>query len=153
MATIVNPTLTVEDFSTDTVKVTIKYTLFQHPLEYWARTVYREEICLIGDDAPHNPAPPDFSSDIIVHVFPYYTVVNPYMDRFPPPIFVFDRVRVRIVAKAAMNEDPGFTNLGLPKPDEVFGLILLRTVANPVEWPPIPKETSAQTNTVHGIWG
>lgn len=154
MSRILNPILTIEDHSPTTVKVRVKYTVGQFPPEYFAGTVYLEEIQLIGDDAPHNPATPS-GSDIVVAVYP-----SLYFSNHPiviPPRFYFERERVLIVAKSALNEDPGFTALGLKAPDEIFARITLKYVANvplPIAAlpPPYPDAAAAQTNTVQGTW-
>ena len=157
MAEIKNPRLIVEPHNSLTVKVTVKYTLVQFPLEYWARTLYQEEISLFGDDTQHDDDPlilevvlPDEVLDVFPTVRP---VANPHQS--VPPLFHFERTRVKIVAKEAMNEDKGWLESFPPIPlrDEVYALITLRTVANPVIWPPIPQLVRARTNTVTGIWG
>jgi hypothetical protein len=156
MAAIRNATLIVEPYNSLTVKVTVTYTVFQFPLEYWARTLYQEEISLFGDDNLHEDNPmflevviPDDVIDVFQTVRP---VSNPHQS--VPPVFQFERKRVKIVAKAAMNEDDGLLESFPPIPfrDEVYALITLRTVANPVTWPPLPQVVRARTNTVTGIW-
>lgn len=150
MATIVNPRLTVEDVpSSSLMKVTVTYTVEQFPLEYWANTIYEEDIRLIGDDYPFNPAPPS-GTDITVAVFPPVSAWNPKAGTLPP-YFSFERKRVLYVAKSVLNEDPGFM-FGMKIQDEVFALINLRYVAN-VPFPfTIGAVVSAQTNTVTGKW-
>jgi hypothetical protein len=156
MAAIQNPLLTIEEISDFVARVTVRYTVFQHPLEYWANTIYTEEISLIGDDPPFNPTAPS-GTDITVAVFPPYSVRNPNAP-LAPPIFTFERQRVLHVALNTLNEDPGFDGLGRPLRDEVFGLIKLYYAAN-VPWPfpgPFPPSSAiaatAQTNTVSGRW-
>lgn len=158
MAAIQNPLLTIEEISDFVARVTVRYTVFQHPLEYWANTIYTEKISLVGDDPPFNPAAPS-GTDITVAVFPSYSVRNPHASGVPP-IFTFERQRVLHVALNSLDEDPGFTASGLPRQDEVFGLIKLYYAAN-VPWPflnpgPLPQPpaiaATAQTNTVTGRW-
>jgi len=156
MASILNQTLTIEEHSASTVKVTVKYTVAQFPPEYWAGTVYYEEIHLIGDDAPFNPAAPS-GTDIVVTAFPPMYIVNPYTGI--PPRFYFERERVMIVGKCNLDEDPGFTAYGLPKPDEIFARITLKYAANvPFPFSTLPPSSgpvtaaAAQTNTVSGSW-
>jgi hypothetical protein len=160
MSVIHNASLTIEDVSPFTVRVRVKYLVAQFPPEYWAGTVYYEEIHLIGDDAPFNPAAPS-GTDIVVAAF-----TPQYISNYPivvPPRFYFERERVLIVAKNALNEDPGFTALGFPKPDEIFARITLKYVANvpfplaaaamsPFPTTPPTVAATAQTNTVTGTW-
>jgi hypothetical protein len=156
MASILNPTFTIEEHTESTVKARVKYTVAQFPPEYWAGTVYYEEIHLVGDDPPFNPAEPS-GTDIIVAAFtPQYISNHPIV---APPRFYFERERVLIVAKDALNEDPGFTSLGLPKPDEIFARITLKYAANvPFPFATMPPYSgpvtaaTAQTNTVVGTW-
>jgi len=158
MSTIQNPLLTIEEISDFVARVTVRYTVFQFPLEYWANTIYTEEISLIGDDPPFNPAAPS-GTDMTVAVFPSYSVRNPHSPGVPP-IFAFERQRVLHVALNTLNEDPGFDALGRPLWDEVFALITLRYAAN-VPWPvlnpgPLPQPpavaATAQSNTITGRW-
>ncbi|WP_417914374.1 hypothetical protein [Candidatus Electronema sp. JM] len=157
MAAIKNPTLIVEPHSGLTVKVTVKYTLFQFPLEYWAKTLYQEDISLFGDDNLYEDNPMFVEviiPDEVIDVFPTVRPIsNPHQPL--PPVFQFERTRVKIVSKEAMNEDPGLlkSNPPIRLRDEVYAIITLRTVANPVTWPPIPQVVRARTNTVTGIWG
>lgn len=158
MSSILNPILAIEEHSPTTVKVRVKYTVAQFPPEYWAGTVYLEEIALIGDDKPFNPALPS-GTDVVVAVYP-----SLYISNHPivvPPRFYFERERVLIVAKSALNEDPGFTSLGFKVPDEIFARITLKYAANVpfpfATMPSIPTlgpvtAASAQTNTVQGSW-
>ena len=44
--------------SATTARVRITYTVLQHLLAYWANSIYREDIRLIGDDFPFSPADP-----------------------------------------------------------------------------------------------
>ncbi len=169
MATIQNSLLTIEEISATLARVTVRYTVFQHPLEYWANTIYTEDIRLIGDDPPFNPAASS-GTDITVAIFPPYSIRNPNAP-IAPPVFTFERQRILLVPLNALNEDPGFTGSGLPLRDEVFALITLTAVANipwfpnpfPVPFPqssfpgPFPPPvtmlvTTAQTNTVTGRW-
>lgn len=156
MASILNATLTIEEHTESTVKARVKYTVAQFPPEYWAGTVYYEEIHLVGDDAPFNPATPS-GTDIVVTAFPPLYVVNPYTG--VPPRFYFERERVMIVGKCSLDEDPGFTIYGLPKPDEIFARITLKYAANvPFPFAALPPSSgpvtaaAAQTNTVSGSW-
>lgn len=152
MSVIRNPLLTIEDVSDSLVRVIVRYTVVQFPLEFWANTLYGEDIRLIGDDYPFNPAEPS-GTDITVAVFPPYTVGNPHVHHAPPPLFSFERERVLLVGKDALNEDPGFTSLGLPKQDEVFGLITLRYLANvPFPFSLGTVAATGKTNTVTGRW-
>ena len=149
MPVIQNPLLTIEDISgTSNARVTVRYTVVQHPLEYFADTLYQEEISLIGDDAPFNPAPPS-GTDITVAVFPPLSMRNP---RAPmvPPVFAFERQRVLIVNKNWLDEDPGFTSSGLPRQDEIFALIRLTFIARvPFPFQAGTVAATAQTNTVN----
>ncbi|MGR0482368.1 MAG: hypothetical protein ACTFAK_16265 [Candidatus Electronema sp. VV] len=156
MASILNPTLTIEEHTESTVKARVKYMVAQFPPEYWAGTVYYEEIHLIGDDQPFNPAEPS-GSDIVVAAFTPQYIVNPYTGI--PPRFYFERERVLIIGRCALDEDPGFTMHGLPKPDEIFARITLKYAANvpypiatlpPSSWP--VTAATAQSNTVTGSW-
>lgn len=156
MASILNPTLVIEEHTASTVKARVKYTIAQFPPEYWAGTVYYEEIHLIGDDPPFNPAQPSVPDIIVASFSPQYIVNHPIV---VPPRFYFERERVMIVAKDALNEDPGFTALGIPEPDEIFARITLKYSANvpypfvtlpPSSWP--VTAATAQTNTVSGTW-
>ena len=131
--------------------IIVRYTVFQFPPEFWANTIYEEDIRLIGDDFPFNPSAPS-GTDITIAVFPPYSVRNPRAGIIPP-FFSFERQRVLYVAKDALNEDPGFNALGLPLQDEVFALISLRYIANV----PFPFQlgtiaATAQTNLVTGRW-
>lgn len=158
MSSIFNPVLTIEAHSPTTVKARVKYSVAQFPPEYWSGTVYLEEIQLIGDDAPHNPATPS-GTDIVVAVYP-----SLYISNHPivvPPRFYFERERVLIVAKSALDEDPGFMALGFPRPDEVFARITLKYAANvPFPFATMPSyptsgpvtAATAQSNTVTGTW-
>ena len=156
MADIQNASLTIEDVPGNSAiaRVTVRYTVFQFPPEFWANTLYEEDIRLIGDDFPFNPSAPS-GTDITIAVFPPLSVRNPHGGILPPPPprFFFDRQRVLYVAKDALNEDPGFNALGLPLQDEVFALISLRYIANV----PFPFQlgtiaATAQTNLVTGRW-
>jgi hypothetical protein len=149
MPIIQNPLLTIEAISgTNNARVTVRYTVLQHPLEYFANTLYQEEISLIGDDAPFNPAAPS-GTDITVAVFPPYSARNPHAPHIPP-VFAFERQRVLIVAQNALDEDPGFTSSGLPRQDEIFALIKLTFIANvPFPFQAGTVAVTAQTNTVH----
>ena len=170
MASIQNSLLTLEESGNGWVKVIVRYTVFQHPLEYWSNTIYNEDIRLIGDDPPFNPAAPS-GTDITVAIFPSYSIRNPHAPSVVPPIFTFERHRVLHVRSESLNEDPGFTASGLPLRDEIFALITLSPVANipwfpgpfgpfppgpfpgpgPFPLPTMPVAT-AQTNTVTGHW-
>jgi hypothetical protein len=160
MAAIHNPLLTVETLPNGLARVTVRYTIMQFPPDYWMNRVYIEDIRLIGDDHPFNPAPPG-GTDVTVAVFPPYTVRNPHAG-MAPPVFSFERQRVLLVPQGALNEDPGFTMSGMPLQDEVFALITL-TYADAGPWgPPFPgpwgppsawrMTVTAQTNTVTGRW-
>lgn len=149
MAIIKNQKLSIVDVSATLAKVTVTYTVVQFPLEYWANTIYEEDIRLIGDDYPFNPAPPS-GTDITVAVFAPVSARNPKAGTIPPQ-FSFERTRVLYVAKNVLNEDPGFIH-GMKVQDEVFALISLRYVAN-VPFPfTVGAKVTAQTNTVTGKW-
>ncbi|MCW5200312.1 hypothetical protein VU07_00625 [Desulfobulbus sp. F4] len=150
MPVIQNPLLTIEDISgTNNVRVTVRYTVVQHPLEYFANTLYQEKISLIGDDAPFNPAVMS-GTDITVAVFPPYSMRNPHAPNVPPPIFAFERQRVLIMDKNGLDEDPGFTSSGMRRKDELFALIKLTFIANvPFPFQPGAVAATAQTNTVN----
>jgi len=157
MAAIQEPVLIVEPHTNLTVRVTVKYTIFQFPLEYWAKTMYQEEIRLFGDDNVYDDHPLALEVSIPDEVIDVFPTIRPISNPNQPlpPVFTFTRTRVKIVAKEAMNEDKGLLESFPPirLQDEVYALITLRTVANPVTWPPIPQVVTARTNTVTGIWG
>ncbi len=156
MARILNPTLIIEEHSESTVRARVKYTVAQFPPEYWAGTVYYEEIHLIGDDHPFNPAEPSGTDIVVASFTPQYVSNHPIV---MPPRFYFERERVLIVGKCALDEDPGFTIHGFPKPDQIFARITLKYAANvPFPFATLPPTSqpitaaTAQTSSVTGSW-
>jgi hypothetical protein len=137
MATISNQTLKVDNVNATTVRATVSYRLTPSNIERLSRTVFSENIRLIGDD-------PGVAGDI--------TIANFTADFFAldgVATFV-DRSRARNILKSAMNEDPQFQTTGAEVVDETFARITLAYAGNQPTVPTLPPPTP--TSPVTGAW-
>ena len=137
MAIITTQNLTIANLTATTVRATVTYRLIPNAVEKLAGSVFSENISGIGDD-------PGVATDIIVFTYPTVAfAVN------PATVFV-QRTRILTVAKAALNEDPGFEGTGAEQVDEIKARIHVTYAANPPLNPAPPPTTD--TNIVTGAF-
>jgi hypothetical protein len=139
MATISNEKLEIENVDDITVKVTISYDLVPNQTEKLARTVFKEELVVQGDDAGTR-----------TDLFTFPDGAKPSQYAVDTSTATVSRSRDQKIPKSTLNEDPDFLKDGSENLDEILAQITISYAANAPTTSAIP---APKTTPIHkGAW-